>query len=90
MAWRSKQFFSHPTCYSCAKVEADRNVDRGTLLAKIYGDGRLLATITDPNQVVRLPSGRKYSRWEVEVAGNMQVTAVYIAHSPEEIAAAIQ
>ncbi len=52
----------------------------------IWADGKKLFTTDKVNQVVRLPA-RLASWWEVEVRSNMQLSAIRVAQSPDELTA---
>lgn len=57
------------------------------LTATIWADGKKVAVIDQINRIVRLPSGFTARWWEVEIRGNMPITAVALAQSPEELSA---
>lgn len=57
------------------------------LTATIWADGKRVAVIDKINQIVRLPAGFTARWWEVEIRGNMAVTAIALAQSPAELSA---
>ena len=88
MTWKSKKFvLNNPTKLSCALIDGERIMKNGKLAVRVYADGRLVDTIGKANQVVRIRDHDLARTYEVEVTGNFQVNAIYLATSPEEIAA---
>lgn len=90
MVWKSKQFvLNNPTMFSCIMIDGEKIEKNGKLAVRVYADGRLVDTIGRANEVVRLRDVNGLARiWEVEVTGNFQVNAIWLATSPEEIASA--
>lgn len=66
-------------------IEGDSINSKTRLIAKIYGDGRLRATVSRPNEVVKLPSGYLAREWYVEITGNFQITGVHMARTTTEL-----
>lgn len=66
-------------------IEGDSINAKTRLLAKVYGDGRLRATVTTPNEIVRLPSGYTARSWFVEIWGNFQITGIHMARTVTEL-----
>jgi len=52
---------------------------------KVYSDSALKRTLTDFNQVARLPSGFLARKWEIQIEGQRQIDAIYLAMSPSEL-----
>lgn len=61
----------------------------GELAVGIYADGELKITITQTNRIVRLPSGFKARRWEIDVFGDVQVEQIVMAKTPDEVLSTI-
>ena len=57
-----------------------------TLGVTIFADGKAVDFVTRTNEIVRLKSGFQARSWEIEVRGNVQVTAIVLANTPDEIA----
>lgn len=57
-----------------------------TLGVTIFADGKAVDFVTRTNEIVRLKSGFQARTWEIEVRGNVQVTAIVLANTPDEIA----
>lgn len=57
-----------------------------TLGVTIFADGKAVDYVTRTNEIVRLKSGFQARTWEIEVRGNVQVTAITLANTPDEIA----
>lgn len=57
-----------------------------TLGVTIFADGKAVDFISRTNEIMRLKSGFQARTWEIEVRGNVQVTAIVLANTPEEIA----
>lgn len=68
-------------------VEGDTINAKTRLVAKVYGDGKLRATVTKPNQIVRLPGGYMAREWAVEVWGNFQITGIHMAATVDDLKA---
>lgn len=87
--WRSKKFvLPEPTSFSCVLVDAERISKTTTprLLVKIYADGRLRGTTSKFGEIDRISGGYLARTWEIEISGNMIVTSIALATSPEEMA----
>lgn len=85
--WRSKVAV-HPfaTNYSAIYVQSDFADATGfAFKCTVIADGVEVATVTEVNKPVRLPTGFLAKEWEIEFWGDMPVTAVAIGHSVEEI-----
>lgn len=54
----------------------------------VYADRQLVATIGKVNQMARLPSGFKASKWEIEVTSDMPITQILMATTGQELAGA--
>ena len=54
----------------------------------VYADRKLVATIGKVNQMARLPSGFKASKWEIEVTSDMPITQILMATTGQELAGA--
>jgi hypothetical protein len=86
-SWTSKPFrLPANTSIGCAIVDATAPLT-GTpaFSAKVYSNGVLVATITTPNKIVRLPSGLS-ELIQVEITGNYTVTRIVLAGNPDEAA----
>lgn len=87
MRWRSKRvILPFATNFAVALVQTDE--DPATVMGfvcRIFADDALVATITDANQPVRLPSGFRASEWEIEFEGPIAVTGFAMGHSVEEV-----
>lgn len=80
--WKSKKFsLPQPEFMTCAQVEAEAY----PVTFKLYADGALHHTETVASrQFFRLPPGRARD-WEFELTGAVEVFAVAIAQSPQEL-----
>lgn len=58
-----------------------------TSIVRVYADNRLVASVTDMNKVVRLPSGFRARTWEVEVEGKATVYEIGLATTASELRA---
>lgn len=86
--WRSKPFFL-PAEVEFGVVRVDAKTTAGAasdaLQVKVFRDGTEVRSITGAAQAFdRLPAGRG-REWQVEVEGNMTVTAISIASVPDEL-----
>lgn len=52
----------------------------------IIADGREVGYVSRMNEICRLPSGFQARSWEIVVRGNVQVTGITLANTPNEIA----
>lgn len=96
MTWKSKRFvLPAPVNFGAYRVEGTTYLgptatqgpaDNFTM--KVYGDGKLVATVNNANKIGRLPGGFKAAVWEVEIEGFRPVSAIILAMSPSEIAMA--
>lgn len=91
MRWRSKEIYlPTPTNFGVVRVDGDDDPD-GDLVCRVFvGAGsqkRLVREVTGRNRPERLPSGFTSEIWQIEVEGTMSVNAIFIAHSPSELAA---
>lgn len=59
--------------------------DNTTLDVGVYADGRRIASVRRPNEVVRLPDGFLARRWEVDVFGNVPVEQITVANTVDEL-----
>ena len=78
--WKSKPATTNgPLNFSVLQVRG--TFDGGaSCTVKLYGDGVLRATRTIASEdPVRLPSGYKASRWEMEITGNAPIWSVVVA-----------
>ena len=54
--------------------------------AKVYRGGELIRTITTfPASFARLPGDKISDEWQIEVSGNMTITKITLAGSPDEL-----
>lgn len=89
--WRSRIFqLVSGVNYAGALVEADSAI--GTIpagqtpnLTRIYADGNLVREFSNLNEPVRLPSGFRSQKWEVEVIGYVPITGISIAQSYDDL-----
>ena len=85
--WRSKPF-QLPAAMPFGAIRAWAQAPEGGVSTafslKVYRDGALLRTITNPNAIERLPAGLG-ERFQIEVAGNCTVTRVVMAGAPDEV-----
>jgi hypothetical protein len=51
----------------------------------IYADEVFFASVTDPNDVVRLPGGRTARKWEIEISTDAQIDRVAMATTVDEL-----
>lgn len=94
MKWRSKPIYlPTPTNFSCVRVDVDdgQNADVRVRVWAGPMDERgnlrnLVREISTRNKVERLPSGFSEELWQVEVEGYSPVSAIFLAHSPTEMA----
>lgn len=56
-----------------------------TIGVTIYADGKAVDYVNRTNEIVRLKAGFQARTWEIEVRGNIQVTAIILANVPDEI-----
>lgn len=90
--WRSKIFSSNtPTNAGAIYVKADRDIAGGdTFRVRVFGDNQLVREISKANAIQRLPGGRMYRQFEVEIETNVPVLAAYVAEAPDDIMVALQ
>lgn len=55
------------------------------LAVGVYADGRLVASVSRTNRVLRLPAGFTARKWEVDVFGNVRVERVAVASTVDEL-----
>jgi hypothetical protein len=60
----------------------------GECLVNVYADGVLVCSLSPTGEPQRLPGDRTARRWEVDVAGNVQVTQIMMASTIDELRAA--
>ncbi|MBV7408767.1 hypothetical protein [Maritimibacter sp. DP1N21-5] len=83
--WHSKPMkLPYPDGFGALKVDADSLAPNDTFCLNIYADGELLHSVARMNEIVRIPAGRLYTKWSVEVIANVEITAIYLAHSPSD------
>lgn len=83
--WRSKLFvLPGPSNFGAFQADGVA-ADAPDFAARIYADGALFATISQLNEMARLPAGLA-REWEVEIESNCKVTAFAFAGSPSELA----
>jgi len=86
MLWRSRlNHLPGHTNYGCILVEGDDLGSQGDFEASVFADGVLVAQISEMNTPKRLPSGFLALKWEVEVKGRAQITAISLASSPSDL-----
>lgn len=61
------------------RTDAPNHTVTVDLELNVYADGQKIATITNPDQAARLPSGFLAQDWQVEAKGNATITGIYIA-----------
>lgn len=54
----------------------------------VYADRKLVATVGKLNQLVRLPSGFKSDKWEIEVTSDVPITQILMGTTAQELAGA--
>jgi hypothetical protein len=59
--------------------------DYGSLTINVYGDRKLVRSVTRAGVVDRLPAGFKARLWEVSVSSNLQVTQIMMAGTVDEL-----
>jgi hypothetical protein len=52
---------------------------------RVYADDVLKRSFTDFNKVTRLPGGFLARKWEIQIEGQRQVDAIYLAMAPSEL-----
>lgn len=67
---------------------AELSADNAYTQVVVYGDGKVIATVTVTDRVVRLPARSLYQWMEIEVRSTVPVTAVSLASQPSELAGA--
>lgn len=65
-------------------IECDIGSD-DPFLVRLYGDGKLRATITTPNRIMALPGGYRAQKWQVDVEGSRPINSIIVAHAASEI-----
>lgn len=63
----------------------ERFPDYGSLVINVYGDRKLVRSITRAGSVDRLPGNFKARLWEVSVSSNLQVTQIIMASTVDEL-----
>jgi hypothetical protein len=58
-----------------------------TVTVNVYADGVLKAAVTRAGEIVRLPSGFKARKWEIDVFGSMRVQQIAVASTVTELKA---
>lgn len=61
------------------------NVDVPTIALRLFGDGKLLATVTEYGRVVRLPAIQRARAWEIDIACNVDISEIRIGTSAQEV-----
>jgi hypothetical protein len=86
--WRSKRFvLPHLETFGVVLVETEESASEEVeVTTRIFADGVLVHSTTDFNAPARLPAGFLASRWEVEVEGSAEISAISLAGSIEELA----
>ena len=51
----------------------------------VYADGVRVATVVEVNKAVRLPAGFRARKWEIDVAGTLQVEQIVMAKTMDEL-----
>ena len=51
----------------------------------VYADGEKIAVVQQPDRVVRLPSGFRARKWEIDVSGDIQVNQIAMATTVDEL-----
>ncbi|PNW65545.1 UNVERIFIED_CONTAM: hypothetical protein BEN50_22400, partial [Euhalothece sp. KZN 001] len=83
--WRSRRYeMPQPTTFGALWVET---APGDTVTARVYANDALIATVTADGDIKRLPDGLAKA-WEIEIEGTGMVTAITIAGTMDEIAAA--
>lgn len=86
LKWRSKfldlGFFNS---FSVLRVEGTELAADSGFICRVYADGALIHTMNSLNYAGRLPA-ISARHWEVEIEGTVEVTAVTLADSMEELA----
>lgn len=59
--------------------------DYGALTINVYGDRKLVRSVSRAGVVDRLPAGFKARLWEVSVSSNLQVTQILMAGTVDEL-----
>lgn len=59
-----------------------------TVSVTVYADRKLVATVGRMNQLVRLPSGFKSDKWEIEVTSDVPITQILMGTTAQELAGA--
>lgn len=88
MVWRSKDIFlPTPTNFGVVRVDGDDD-GASDVICRVYAgrNKRLVRETYGVNRPERLPSGFSEDVWCVEIEGTMTVTAIFVAHSPSELA----
>jgi hypothetical protein len=86
--WRSKRFeLPHLETFGAILVETEQGAsEEVSLITRVFADGALIHSTTDFNAPARLPSGFLATRWEIEVEGNAEISAISMAGSIAELA----
>lgn len=85
-SWASKDFtLPNPVNFGAIRIDA-ASMGLPSIAVQVWADDILRATITKANSIERLPSGFTARKWKIKIAGNMAVSAVYLAGTPGEIA----
>lgn len=89
--WRSKKFvFPYPTNFGAALIQTDSDLSAGDALAvRFIADGAVTTTLNVSNVAARLASGFEAREWQIEIEGNVSVTAILMAHTMDELEAGL-
>ena len=87
--WKSKRF-ELPSKVSFGAIIVDTDPIAGaaeTFACDVLADGVVIRTITNANQIERLPDTAETKRWEIEVRGTVSVTAIRMGITPDDLSA---
>lgn len=85
--WKSKRF-ELPSKVSFGAIIVDADPVAGaaeTFACDVLADGVVIRTITNTNQIERLPDTAETKRWEIEVRGRVAVTAIRMGITPDDL-----
>ena len=87
--WKSKRF-ELPSKVSFGAIIVDADPVAGAaenFACDVLADGVVIRTITNANQIERLPDTAETKRWEIEVRGTVAVTAIRMGITPDDLSA---
>ena len=87
MTWRSKLLSgTAPTTYGAIYVRTKRPLTTDdTFTVEVFGDGDSKRQVARANVCERLPADRMHEEWEIEITSSVEVVAVFMGATPDEV-----